>query len=353
MPNRLIPMAESPSFLSICRDLRANRPAPVYLLHGEEGYYIDTLARMFEELVPESDRDFDLTILYAPELDSPKQVENAAKRMSMFGRQVVTVKEVQTAGANFLNALAGYAANPNPTTVLCLCCRGKKAAGADFLKALRASGGVAFESVKLNDRTVGTVVADFIKEKGLSVEPKALNMLCEFVGTDLSRLYNEVDKLTVSLGAGAAITPEAVERNIGVSKEYNSFELISAIANRDVERTLKIYYNFRGNPKAHPVQMIAPLIFNLFANVLGAYYASDRSERGIMAELGFRSPWQLKDVKAAMQHYGPWQTIEIIDLIRRFDGASKGNGSRQDPYALFLDLLIHILNPLGQKAVQL
>ena len=273
--------------------------------------------------------------------------------MSMFGRQVVIVKEVQTAGANFLNALAGYAANPNPSTVLCLCCRGKKASGADFLKALRASGGVAFESVKLNDRTVGTVVADFIKEKGLSIEPKALNMLCEFVGTDLSRLYNEVDKLTVSLGAGAAITPEAVERNIGVSKEYNSFELISAIATRDVERTLKIYYNFRGNPKAHPVQMIAPLIFNLFANVLGAYYASDRSERGIMAELGFRSPWQLKDVKAAMQHYGPWQTIEIIDLIRRFDGASKGNGSRQDPYALFLDLLIHILNPLGQKAVQL
>jgi len=346
-------MAETHTYLSICRDLHANRPAPLYLLHGEEGYYIDALAREFENLVPEADRDFDLTILYAPELDSPKVVENTARRVPMFGRQVVIVKEVQNAGAAFLNGLARYAADPTPTTVLCLCCRGKKAVGAEFLKAIRSSGGVAFESVKLNDRTVGSVVADFIKEKGLAVEPKALNMLCDFVGTDLSRLYNEVDKLTVSLGPGAMVTPEAVERNIGISKEYNTFELVSAIANCDMVKTMQIYNNFRSNPKAHPVQMITPSVFNLFANVLGAYYAPDRSDHGMMAELGFRSPWQLKDVKAAMNHYGPWQVIEIIGLIRRFDGASKGNGSRQDPYALFFDLLVHILNPLGQKGVKL
>ena len=346
-------MAESPSFLSISRDLRANNLAPIYLLHGEEGYYIDTLAKMFEELVPESDRDFDLTILYAPELETPKQVENAARQMSMFGRKVVIVKEVQTAGANFLNALVNYAADPNPSTVLCLCFRGKKASGAEFMKALKKSGGIVFESVKLNERTTAVVVSDFIKDKGLSVEPKALTMLCDFVGTDLSRIYNEIDKLTVSLGHGAMVTPEVVERNIGISKEYNSFELITAIANHNVTKTMQIYHNFRGNPKAHPVQMICPLIFNLFANLLVAYYAPDRSDHGLMAELGFRSPWQLKDIKAAMTHYGPWQTIEIIDQIRRFDAASKGNGSRQDGYALFFDLLMHILNPLGQKAVKL
>lgn len=346
-------MAETVSYLSICRDLRANRPAPIYLLHGEEGYYIDALAKEFEHLVPETDRDFDLSVLYQPELESAKSVVDVAMRVAMFGRQVVIVKEAQNGGATFLNGLATYAANPNPTTVLCICFRGKKATGADFLKALKSSGGVNFESVKLNERTVGTVVGDFIKDKGLSVEPKALNMLCDFVGSDLSRLYNEVDKLTVSLGAGAMVTPEAVERNIGISKEYNTFELVSALANHDMAKTMQIYNNFRGNPKAHPVQMLTPTLFNLFANLLVAYYAPDRSDRGLMGELGFRSVYQLKDIKAAMSHYGPWQTIEIIDLLRRFDAASKGNGSRQDAYSLFFDVLVHILNPLGQKGVKL
>ena len=124
-------MAETPTFQSICRDLRAGRPAPVYLLHGEEGYYIDALVEQFESIVPEGERDFDLSVLYAPELDSPRNVVNAARRYTMFSnRQVVIVKEVQTAGASFLNALAEYAANPAPTTVLCLCFRGQQAKGA-------------------------------------------------------------------------------------------------------------------------------------------------------------------------------------------------------------------------------
>lgn len=345
-------MAETATFTSISRDLRAGRPAPVYLLHGEEGYYIDMLVKQFEALVPESERDFDLTTLYTPELDSPKVVENTARRYPMFAeRQVVILKEAQTAGANFLNALTSYVEHPSPTTVLCICVRGKKAEGAKFLKALTAGGGVNFESKKVNERTLPTVVAEFIKERRLTVDPKALTMLCDFVGTDLSRLYNEVNKLTVTLGAGAMVTPEAVERNIGISKDYNNFEFVAAIAAADTPKVLEIYTNFRANPKAHPVQMLIVPIFNLFANLLCAYYAPDKSERGLMAELGFKWPIQLKDIRTAMAHYGPWETIEIISLIRTFDSASKGNGSRLDPYDLFFDLLIHILNPLGAKGV--
>lgn len=347
-------MAETPTFQSICRDLRAGRPAPVYLLHGEEGYYIDALAAQFEALVPESERDFDLTVLYAPELDSPRAVVNAARRYPMFGtRQVVVVKEVQSAGAAFLNGLAQYAAEPAATTVLCLCCRGQQAKGAEFLKALRGAGGVNFESKRLNERNIGSVVTEFIKEKGLSVDPKALSMLCDFIGTDLSRIYNEVDKLTVTLGKGAMVTPEAVERNIGVSKDYNNFEFLSAVANADAPAALRMLHYFRSNPKANPVQVIAVVLFNFFSNLLLAYYAPDKSEHGMMTALGFRSTWQLRDIKAGMKHYGPWETIEIIGLIRRFDAASKGNGSRLDPYDLMFDLLIHILNPLGQRGIKL
>ncbi len=116
---------------------------------------------------------------------------------------------------------------------------------------------------------------------------------------------------------------------------------------------MRILRYFRSNPKANPVQVLAVVLFNFFSNMLVAYYAADNSERGLMNELGFRSPWQLKDINAGMQHYGPWQVIEIIGLIRRFDAASKGNGSRLDPYDLLFDLAIHILNPLGQKGIQL
>ena len=346
--------AQAPTYQSICRDLAAGRVAPVYLLHGEEGYYIDALAGRIEALVPQADRDFALTVFYAPELDSPKTVVNACKSYPMFGnRQVVIVKEAQNGGANFLNALAEYAADPADTAVLCICCRGQQAKGAEFLKALRKSNGVNFESKKLNERNIPTVVGGFIREKGLSVDPKALTMLCDFVGTDLSRLYNEVDKLTAALPQGAMVTPEAVERNIGISKDYNNFEFLAAIAAADTPKALTILNHFRGNPKANPVQVITVVLFNFFANLLVAYYAADKSERGLMNELGLRWPGQLKDIRTGMQNYGPWQVIEIIGLLRRFDGASKGNGSRLDPYDLLFDLVIHILNPLGQKAIKL
>ncbi|MDE5940853.1 MAG: DNA polymerase III subunit delta [Muribaculaceae bacterium] len=347
-------MAETPTYMSICRDLRAGRPSGIYLLHGEEGYYIDALVRQFEALVPESERDFDLTTLYAPELSSPLDVVNACKRYPMFGtRQVVIVKEAQTQGANFLNALAAYAQAPAPTTVLCICCRGQQARGADFLKALKASGGVCFESKKVTDRNISSVVAEFIREQGLSVDPKALTMLSDFVGTDLSRIYNEVGKLTITLGKGAMVTPEAVERNIGISKDYNNFEFLAAIASRDEAKALTILSYFRANPKNNPVQVIAVVLFNYFANLLSAYYATDRSDHGLMQELGFRWPAQLKDIKTGMQNYGPWHVIEIISLIRRFDCASKGNGSRLAPHDLLFDLTYRILHPLGQKGVRI
>lgn len=349
-------MAELATFQSISRDIRANRPAPVYLLHGEEGYYIDALTELFQSLVPEADRDFDLSVLYAPDLDSPKAVIAAAKRYSMFGsRQVVIVKEIQSVAqrADFLNSLASYAAAPTESTVLVLCFRGMQATGAAFMKALKAGGGVVFESKKLNERSLGTEVTSLLKERNLSVDPKALTMICDYVGTDLSRLYNEIGKLAVTLPPGAMVTPEVIERNIGISKDYNNFELISAIASANAAKTMEIYSHFRANPKGNPVQVIEVVLFNFFSNLLAAFYTPDRSDHSLMQALGFRSPYQLKDIKEGMKHYGPWEAIEIIGKIRRFDAASKGNGSRLDPFDLLFDLLMNILNPMGQKGIKL
>lgn len=347
-------MAESPTFLSLSRDIRTKHLAPVYLIHGEESFYIDELVKLFEGLVPPDDRPFDLTTLYAPDVDSARAIESVCRRYPMLGdRQVVILKEAQTKGAEFLTPLAAYAAHPTPTTVLCVSFRGAKAKGAEFIKAVKAGGGVNFEATKVREAQVPTVVSNFIKESGLTVDPKALTMLCDFVGTDLSRLYNEVGKLAATLAQGAMITPEAVERNIGVSKEYNSFELTKAIAVKDAPKVLAIHANYAANPKAHPVQPLVSMIFNLFANALAAIYCQDKSERGLMKELGFSTPWQLKDVSALMRNYNAWQVIEILDRLRDFECEAKGNGSRQDPYDLFFDLLMHILYPLGAKGVRI
>lgn len=351
-------MAEMLTADTLRRDIRNGKIAPVYLLHGEEGFYTDLIAGELEASVAPDDRDFDLTLIYASE-SSPAAVIEAARRYPLMAqRQVVIVREIQAVKSPgltppaFLNALADYAKSPSPTTVLCLCYRGEKATGADFMKGIKAGGGIVLESPKLKDRALQSMVSRFITDRGLSVDPKALEMLCEFVGTDLARLYGEVEKLTLTLGRGAMVTPEAVERNIGVSKEFNTFELVKAISRRDSAMTFRILRSFAGNPKAHPPQMWIINIFNLFSNLLCAHYAKDKTERGLMAELGMKSPWQLTDVKNAMRVYGPWQTIEIISLIREFDANSKGVRSRQEAFALANDLLFHILNPIGAAGVK-
>ena len=352
-------MAETPTFQSIQAQLRSGRPAPVYILHGEEGYYIDALSHAFEELVAEADRDFNLTILYAPQTE-PAQVIDACKRYPMMAdRQVVILRETQSgfsgriSATNYLKALAGYVASPSPTTVLCICFRGAEAKCAEFFRSLTKGRGVNFQSKKLNERNIGPAIAGFVKERGLNIEPKALAMLSEYVGTDLSRLYNEVGKLTVSLGPGAMITPEAIERNIGISKDYNSFELVTALANHDTARAFTMVRYFASNPKNNPVQPLCATLSNYFSNLLIAWYSRDKSEHALMEALGFRWPVQLKDITAGMRFYGPWQVVEIIGLLRRFDANSKGNGSRLDPYDLLNDLVFHILNPIGEKAVDL
>jgi len=343
-------MAEAVTFQAVSDAIRKGRVAPVYMLHGEESV---------ENLVPESDRDFNLTVLYASQTEPAAVVEACRRYPMMADRQVVILREAQGGmpprfgAAAYLKALAHYVAEPSATTVLCICFRGAEAKSAEFFKALPKGGGGNFISRKLNDRAVGPAVADFVKSRGLTIEPKALAMLCDYVGADLSRLYNEVGKLTVSLGPGAMITPEAIERNIGISKDYNAFELVSALATGDAAKAFTIVNYFRGDPKNNPVQPLCATLFTYFSNLLIAWYTKDRSERSLMQALGFRWPGQLRDITAGMRRYGPWHVIEIISLLRVFDGNTKGNGSRLDPYDLLTDLVFHILNPVGEKAVKI
>lgn len=332
---------------SICRQLASGDYAPVYLLHGEEGYYIDALVDRFEQILPEDEREFNLHVLYATQVEPGAVMDLCCRYPMMADRQVVILKEAQAIPAARLNQLHRYAASPSPTTILVICCRGAQAKGKELLAAVRSKG-VNFESKKLSDYNAPAVIAGFIRDRGLNADQKALEMLRDYVGTDLSRLYNEIEKLTTALGAGATVTPDAVERHIGMSKDYNNFELVDAIALKDATKVFRIAEYFRSNPKNNPLVLSTATIFAFFADLMAAFYCKDKSDAGLMSELKLRSPFQLRRFRAGMQRYNAFQVIEIISAIRRYDAMSKGVGSRQPDHQLFRDLLYHILTAPGR-----
>ncbi|MBR6747174.1 MAG: DNA polymerase III subunit delta [Muribaculaceae bacterium] len=337
-------MAEAITYTSLRNALAKKQYANVYFLHGEEGYYIDELAKLFESILNESERDFNQYTMYAPQVEAATVADVCCRYPMMADRQVVIIKEAQAVPVSWFNQLLPYIENPVETTILVIIARGESVKSATLTKSLNKGKGIIFESKRLNPTAVANTIREFIKEHGLSIDDKSLAMLQDYVGSDLSRIYNEIGKMTVALPQNAMITPESVERHIGISKDYNNFELIAAIARRDIERIYKITNYFRRNPKNHPPIIITPLLFNFFANLLVALYAPDKSERGLMNELGFKWPGQLSDIRPGLSNYRPWQIIKNISAVRQFDAQSKGIGSRADQFDLFDQLIFKILN---------
>lgn len=343
----MAPATPSVSFESLRKDLKARKFAPVYLLHGEEGYFIDQLVADFENILPDQEKDFNQYVLFAPETDMAAVADLCRRIPMMAERQVVILKEAQAIRSDQLNKLHRYAADPVSTTILVICCRGAQAKGKELIAAIRKNG-VIFESRKVTEYNAPAHIASYIKSKGLSAQQKSLEMLRDFIGTDLSRLFNEIDKLATLLPAGAEVTPEVIERNIGVSREFNSFELVDALAAKDAAKVFRIAAYFRSNPKAVPLVMATASVFNFFADLLAAHYAPDHSEAGIQQALGIKNMFAARRLRTAMANYSAVKTVEIIGAIRTFDAQSKGVGSRQNEHRLFYDLLYHILTAPGR-----
>lgn len=338
----------APTFEGIVKALKEKRLAPVYLLHGEEGYFIDALASEFEKVLGEDEQVFNQYVVYAPDTEASRVCELCRGVPMMSDRLMVILREAQAVNASYLDKLKNYVANPSPTTTLVICFRGAKAKGKELMAALKKCNAVVFESKKLQDYNIAPYIERYIKSKGLGAEQKAVEMLRDYVGTDLSRLYNEIDKLSTLLPSGGAVTPELVERHIGVSKEYNTFELVDAFAARDPNRVFRILTYFRSNPKAVPLVVASSLIFNFFADLLQAYYVPGGSDAAISQELKLTNSFALKRIRLGMSRYNAFQIIEILGAIRRFDTAAKGVESRQNEHQLFLDLAYHILSAPGR-----
>lgn len=337
------------TFDEIIKDLSAFKPAPVYLLHGEESFFIDRLVEKFEQLLPEQERTFNAFNIYALEKEPEDIMELARRYPLMSDRIVIVVKETQAArggAGKWINRLAKYAVNPNPSTVLIIVSRGAKVSCKEFTDALKKSGGVVFESVKLRDDKIPGAIISFLKEVNLLYEPEAVAIIADNIGNDLAKIYNEISKLRLILPPGATVTPEVVEKNIGINRNFNNFELTKAISKRDIPKSLQIIRHFNSNPKDNPWVVTLSVLFNLFSNTLIAYY-TNRSDASIMQALNLRNQYAINDYKNTMKNYSASQVIEIIELIRRADSNGKGNGSRMPVEIIMENLILQIFMASG------
>ena len=316
----------------ILKELRAKQYRPIYYLMGEESYYIDLIADYItDNVLSETEKEFNLTVVYGADVDIATVI-NAAKRYPMMSEyQVVIVKEAQA--IRNMEELSFYLQKPLNSTILVIC---HKHGTLDKRKKLAAEVekvGILFESKKIKDSQLPAFINSYMKRKGIDMEPKASAMLADFVGTDLSRLTGGVGKLIITLPAGQKrVTPEQIEKNIGISKDYNNFELRSALVEKDILKANKIIKYFEENPKTNPIQMTLSLLFNFYSNLMLSYYSPEKTEQGIASWLGLKSPWAARDYLTAMRRYNGVKTMQIIGEIRYEDEKSKGisNASMSD-----------------------
>ena len=339
--------AKNATFEGIMSELKAGHYAPVYYLMGDESYYIDQLCDYIAEhaLQPE-ERDFNQTIFFGSDVNA-SQIADAARRYPMMAeRQVVIVKEAQ----NLKNteALEKYLKQPSQTTILVICHKNGKIDGRkrEYVKLIQQAG-VLFESQKLKDRDLPAFIENYVKQKNASIDPKSTQLIADAIGADLSRLTSELDKVLISLPENnKRITPQVVEDQIGVSKDFNGFELRDAIVNRNVFKANQIINYFDKNPKAGSIYSFLPLLFNYFQNLIIAWYAPNRGSQEAVAEwLELRSPWAAKEYMTGMRNFSAMKTMQIISKLREIDAKSKGlDNPNTPPGELMKELIFYILH---------
>lgn len=313
------------TFEEICREIKSKKFYPVYVLMGEEPFFIDKITDLLiENALEEADRDYNQVIMYGADSNAVKIIDAARRFPMMADRQLVVVREAQL--IKDIELLTNYVKNPLQSTILVINYKYKTLDRRKSLASAVDKIGLLFDSVKIPDYKMPAFITSFLRERSIGIDAKSSQMLSDYLGNDLSRLNKELDKLSLLLPESGAksITPELIEQNIGISKEYNNFELIKAIASKDILKANRIIQYFEKNPKSNPIQLTLPVLFLYFSNLLIAYYAKDKSERGLMQELGFRTTYQVKDYQLGMKNFSAMKVFNLISDIRNTDAKSKG-----------------------------
>ena len=335
----------------IIKDLKNRKLKPLYLLHGEEPFFIDEISNYVEhELLSEAERGFNQTVFYGKDTET-MAVLNAAKRYPMMADyQIVLVKEAQDMkwgsedeGKKHINPFLAYLENPLQSTILVFCYMyGKFDKRKKTYKAIEKNG-LIFESALLYENKIPAFVEAFVAEKNYKIHPQASALLTEYLGNDLSKIANELEKLMLNVAAGQEITTQHIQDNIGISKEYNVFELQAALSKKDIVKANRIINYFEANQKANPLVLVLGNLNYYFIKILKYHYLPDKSPQNVAKMLGISS-FFVKDFEQASRTFNFSKTFQVISLLREYDLKSKGVNSVTDNGELMKELLFKILH---------
>ncbi len=309
-------------FAELFQNLKKGIYFPIYLLQGEEPYYIDLISDYIEEnVLTDAEKGFNQTIFYGKDSD-PVNISESARRFPMMAsKQVIIVKEAQS--LNKIELLASYAENPLESTILVLAHKYKKPdARSKLVKAIKKNG-VIFNSPKLYENKIPGWIDGFLKEKGYSITPQAAQLLTAYLGTELGKIANELNKLVIAVKDTNRITPDHIERNIGVSKDFNLLELQNALGKKDVLKANKIIAYFAANPSLNPIQKTVAGLYFYFSKLFTYHFLKDKSERSVSSELRVH-PFFAREYVDAAKRYTPTKLYEIMGILREYDMKSKG-----------------------------
>ncbi len=330
-------------YQQILKELKSEKYVPVYFFYGEEPFYIDKLISFMEEnIIDDEQADFGKTILYGRDTNI-EQIIFSAREYSMFGGyKLIIVKEAQD--LKTLESLEQYIKSPTPSTILVF---GYKYKSLDKRKTLykllnKSNDSVVFESKKLYDNQLPGWIEKWVLGMGYTIEPRAVMLLADHLGNDLSRIDNELQKLTVFLKPGEKITVDIVENNIGISKEFNAFELTAALGKKDAYKAMRIVNYFEANPKQGPLQLLSPTLFNYFIKILLTHKNANLSN-GDLAKVIGGAPYFVNEYRNAAKLYPLKQIPEILSMIKKLDMKSKGiDSSDSTGYGFLKELILKL-----------
>ncbi len=312
----------------------------MYFLHGAESYYIDQITHYVEsQVLSEGERSFNQMVFYGKDSEAKTLIDTACRYPMMSPYQVVILKEAQDMKS--LANLLPYIEKPVPTTILLIAYKHKKFdARTKLAKSLKANA-VYFESKPLYDNQVPDWISDYLKSKKMSIDASASQLIAEYLGSNLSKIANELDKLTINLPAGTAVTQQHIQDNIGISKDYNVFELQRALGSRNVVKANRIANYFRANARKHPLVVVIGTLYNYFSKVYMLHYLRNSPDREISKSLKLRSDYFLREYKLAARNYRPAKVRQVISLLSEYDLRSKGVNNDSTPEGELLKELVY------------
>ncbi|MDG1433923.1 MAG: DNA polymerase III subunit delta [Saprospiraceae bacterium] len=311
------------TYPQIIKELKAKKYSPIYLLHGNEPYYIDKISRYVEEnVLTEGEKSFNQMIMYGKDTDHKTLIDTCSRYPMMASHQVVILKEAQE--MKTLKELLPYIEKPVHTTILVICFKHKKFDGRTKFGKLVKQKALIFESKKLYDNQIPDWIQSYLKDKKLSISPSASVLVAEYLGENLSKVSNELDKLAINLAPGTEVNEKHIQEQIGISKEYNVFELQKALGAKNVVKSNRIINYFISNPKKNPLVVVVGTLFNFFSKVYLTHFLKNSSEKEMMEKLGVRHAFFLKDYKLAARNYPYQQSQDVISILKEYDLKSKG-----------------------------